>query len=433
MPRPSSQSGQALLFLALFAVVLCGMLGLVVDGGLAQHEKLVSQAAADGAALAAAYKIQAYPYTGDFTSANAAAAAVIAQDGLPPSALTSMSYLHADRTAASKPSDNVRYVLAAVSFSTPTAFLRVLGVTKFTVSSSAGVLEPSFQGTCVFCLMAPSGNDIHLVKNVTITATNGALYVDSSDSNGAIKFDSTGDVITAPGIFVVGGWQASASNFILPLPESGVPAIGDPLALAPTPVVAGPLKVYTPAPAVTLDPGIYAGINVPTGDKVTMNPGTYVIIPNTTKHAAVAGLVLGSGSTLVANKVTIYLGCVNYPTPCGSGEIGGILDDEGGIVTISPPTSGTFQGMSVYADRLNSGINIVDQGGAVAGTWYTLGMQFKSINANSLPTITINVGMIVTASFNLVSNTTFILNYVPGSSYFPPGGFVPLDRLTLEQ
>jgi hypothetical protein len=265
-------------------------------------------------------------------------------------------------------------------------------------------------------------------KNNTLTAAGGSLYVDSN-SKQAVKFDSNGNAITSPaGIFIVGDYQLSAQNSISPTPTTGVPAIDDPLALAPIPVVAGPVKNYVAKTSVTLNPGIYKGFDIPAGDTVTMNPGTYVIIPDTS-HNGVLGLVVHG--TLVADGVTLYLACANYPTACSSGEIGAILDDEGGSLRISPPAGGTYWGMSVMADRANAGSNILDQGifESVTGTWYTLRMAFTAIHFN----VTINAGAIIVDSFQLVQGTTLNLTYVPGSSYFPPGGFVPLTRLVLSQ
>jgi uncharacterized membrane protein len=71
MKRYTSETGQALLLMALSMIVLCGFTGLAIDMGYLRYMKRQMQAATDSAALAGAAEVG----YGDVTSAADADAA----------------------------------------------------------------------------------------------------------------------------------------------------------------------------------------------------------------------------------------------------------------------------------------------------------------------------------------------------------------------
>jgi len=217
-------------------------------------------------------------------------------------------------------------------------------------------------------------------------------------------------------------------NTISPTPTCSVPTISDPDAGLAYP--SGLTTQTYSGGNATLNPGIYNGLNVASGATVTMNPGVYVITGGGTASKPTGGLVLGG--TLTGNGVTLFLACKNFPTPCSTaGEFGALINKSGGSLTITQPTSGTYKGMSIFADRNNIATNTIDQGvtETVSGTWYTLRMPFAAIHANS----TITVGNFIVDSFALTQNVTLNVTYIPNVSYTPPGGPIPLSRVALTQ
>jgi hypothetical protein len=168
--------------------------------------------------------------------------------------------------------------------------------------------------------------------------------------------------------------------------------------------VAGAATAYTaPLGSSTLAPGVYSTITVPAGANLTLNVGTFVV----TTGLAIAGTLNGSG-------VTIFLACSGYPTPCASGASGGLFNVTSGAVTLSPPSSGTYAGLTVFADRNNRASNSFSTAAVnVGGTWYTLLMNLLQSHAGD----TLTFGQMLVAGL-LVSNTTiFSVNEVLGSSY----------------
>jgi len=422
------QSGQVLVFLAFAIVVLAAMLGLIIDGGMAQSQKQLSQEAADGAALAAGFNVQQFPANATFAAATASAQNVVTRDGLAASTLT-LAYLKSDHTTAATSPANTTYVDATVTFNTNTYFMRIVSFNTFSVSSFAEVTLPTLRGTCAICLMSPSGNSAHYVKNDNMTVNGGSFFLQSSDAQ-AIKFDGTGTTLTVNGygIYIVGCYQASAQNTITPTPTCSQATITDPDASAPYPSIANHLT-YSGGNA-TLSSGIYNGLNIASGSTVTLNPGVYVLTGDLVLSGTLTGATSGGDGS---GGATIFLACSSYPTPCtntgGSGQVGAQINKSGGGLSLPQPTSGTYKGLSIFADRNNTGTNQIDQGTTetVSGTWYTLRMPFAAIHSNSV----ITVGNFIVDSFSLAQNVTLNVSYIPGTSYTPPGGSVPLSRLAL--
>jgi hypothetical protein len=174
--------------------------------------------------------------------------------------------------------------------------------------------------------------------------------------------------------------------------------------------VAGPPISYTaPAGTDTISPGVYSAINAG-GTSLIMNPGVYVL---TGPFAITFGQVTGTG-------VMLYLACSSYPTPCASGESGGYIQQDGdSTLQLDPSSSGTYSGLTVFADRNNSAANIFIQAAVtVTGTWYTLNMPLNQTNSDE----TLNFGQLILPSLSIDSGTSFSASYVPGQSYGGTGG-----------
>jgi hypothetical protein len=91
----------------------------------------------------------------------------------------------------------------------------------------------------------------------------------------------------------------------------------------------------------TINPGIYVGgIKVQNGGKLTMNPGVYIFQGGGFQ-------VSGAGTVVQGTGVMIY----NTGTGANGAGTGQINFDQNCTISLSPPTSGTYTGISFFQDR----------------------------------------------------------------------------------
>jgi hypothetical protein len=401
--------------MALFAVlaaVLAGFVGLVIDGGRVASQQQLARNAADGAALTGAYAIGVQGTT--LATATSRSQQVLTAVGLPTGDLT-LAYLDVNGSPTSTPA-NVATVQATVVDNQRTFFLSALGVTTFQVSAvtqaSTGLGGTGF--SCAMCVMAGAGTTFLGMDTSVTNVTGGPVIVNSTGSPN-IQLDSSAS-FTAPSITIAGGsYSLGSGATISPTPVTGS-AVADALSSVPAPSVSGsPVNYTSPGGSTTISPGIYSGINAD-GTSLTLNPGIYVL---TGLFQINSGSVTGSG-------VMIYLTCSSYPTPCASGGSGGYFDfSRTTDISLSPPTSGTYAGLTVFADRNNNATNIVDDNNpTVTGTWYTLKMPFSQTSGGK----TLKFGQFIAPSITLDKGTSMTVNYVPSQSYGAPSGGVKITQ-----
>ena len=192
------------------------------------------------------------------------------------------------------------------------------------------VLDPNIgiltlDSSSYFASLTRSGNG-------SITVKNGDIVVDSS-SSGAGYISGAGNV-SANNIYVHGGIQTTGTGRFLGNVFTGSPTMADPLAALPAP--AQPPTVSTASnisnTTVTLNPGTYSASNILIyNSHVKLNPGLYYFLGNLTV----------TNSTVTGTGVTIYnKGYLN---------IGGSSN-----VTLSAPTTGTYQGIVIFQSRTDS-------------------------------------------------------------------------------
>ena len=147
--------------------------------------------------------------------------------------------------------------------------------------------------------------------------------------------------INAAAISVVGGISITGTSTTTPAASVGTPVVADPLAslAAPTPASCAthPTLYNAPNGTSTLLPGTYCGgISVGGIANVTFSAGLYIINGG--------GLSFGNSAIATGNNVTFFLTGTNanYASVTASGA---------STVTLSGPTSGTYQGVLFYQDR----------------------------------------------------------------------------------
>ena len=320
---------------ALLMTVLLGFMGLAVDVGLLFHAKRNLQIVADAAATAGAQNLN-YGL-----SASTAAQAAATRNGV------TNGVSGAVVTVYSPPNDGPNSscsgcVEVIVSEPNPTVFIGSITGTNSTTVAARAVGGTSAGKGCVYTLNT-SGQAINDTGSGNISIPSCGIIDDSSSnaSNNEALVNSGSGTITASSILVVGGYSESHPGSISPTPSTGTIPVSDPLSglKAPTFNASSCLANPNVSNAATLGPSTsggticYNGLSISAGSgTVTLNPGIYVINGDLSFTGAAA--VSGTG-------VTFYL-----PSNGDKVSMSG-----SGAVTLTAPTSGTYNGILVYQGR----------------------------------------------------------------------------------
>jgi hypothetical protein len=351
---------------ALALTVLLGLAALVVDVGLNWAARTSAQTAADSAALAGASRLlvdgpaAAIDTVEDLLQKNLVTPLGVgwALDGdddngevvcwtLPAPPPTTVP---APQFRCPEGSNALRVITPPVKVQY--AFAPVLGKRSNSIKAMAAAgAGPAAPNNCVLCVLEPAGVDALLLTGLGGIDVNGGGIVVNSESGSALHLTGLGD-ISADQIRVLGDVSLiPGQGQLLPPAELGGPPAVDPLADLRPPDQVDPslLPGGNTAQVITTDtplpPGVYPSIDVRSGT-LTLQPGVYVVTDFTGFTVRTAGRVEGNG-------VTIYLACQNYPTPCGGGGARFRLED-GGEFEVSPPATGEYAGLSIFADPGNT-------------------------------------------------------------------------------
>ncbi len=360
----ADESGQALVPVALFMVVLVGMLGLAVDAGMLHYAKRQVQLAADAAALAGALEISTCAGSTNCGTLQKAAQNALAENGMTGSTLfTNCSA--ASKTTLSLTVNNPPCLLAGdpnrgsasvvetiVSAPMPTAFARIFGLASVPVSARAEAIPA--RATCVYALDRSGSNAMVLDSGTSVNATCGIV----AESSSGYAVACTSASVNATSVSIVG--SGTSTNCTLnPFPTLGasVPSPADPLATLAAPAVPacgsttstpfrGSASPVTITGTATLYPD-YAycgGITIKSGARVTFTPGVYVL----NSSGSSGGLSIDVGATITGTSVTFY----NYGT---AGAIKVVYSSStAGNVSLIAPTSGTYAGILFFQDQRNT-------------------------------------------------------------------------------
>jgi hypothetical protein len=357
-----NRRGQTAIMFTLAIVPLFGMLGLVVDMGWAYFRKQAAQAAADaaaGAAAQAAYITNSSPtcatthvacYASEYTcpanpstspSDNIGNGCLYAKaNGFVSSGRQKVTFQSGVGSAPTATSVTISYwVIARVSEDIPQLFSAVLGFPKATVTARAttGTREAS-AGGCVITLDPTADNSLSISGSAALTSGCGVFV--NSNSSSAINTNGGGRITTTPPAKtqIVGGCNGCAN--ISPAAQTGVPTMTDPFADLAPPSYSGCGDTSNPVnlgshDTRTISAGVFcSGLIVGAQSQLTLNAGTYVI-----KN----GISIGGQASIRSNGgVTLYI------------QSGGISMAGGASVSLSAPTSGSWQGILFYQDRADT-------------------------------------------------------------------------------
>lgn len=365
----------------LVAVCLTGMVGvaaIALDGGVLLDDYRQAQAAADAAALAAAIDLaQNFPTNQGADPSGTAAKS--AQTTASANGFTNGSN-GATVTVNIPPksgtfSGQAGYAEVIVQYSQARYFSGIFGSAPITVQARAVArgLQTAFSKAAIL-LLDPNGAQALNDQGGGLTVTGAPVLINSSNSMAAYLTGNA--ILTAPQVEITGGSSMSGNAYIQGSVSYGAKPTPDPLAKLAVPdsstmtVQASSVSSYSGG-VVSLKPGVYKGGIINTGATITMAPGVYYLNGG--------GLNL-SGGTLTGSGVMIY----NNPVlSTDSISISGTAN-----VTLSPPTSGTYEGLTIFQNRTSS-VQLTLAGGGttnLTGTFYAAGARFN-ISGNGTSTL----------------------------------------------
>ena len=222
--------------------------------------------------------------------------------------------------------------------------------------------------------------------------------------------------VSAGNICVVGGYSSQSNSDISPLPDTGCDPLVDPIAASFVPPSVGSCDHTSRAldnSSATLSPGTYCGgLSITGNSNVTLNPGTYIIKD--------ARIFIDSNSDLTGSGVFIYL------------TNGAYVDfHSNSTITLSAPTSGTYEGFLLAAQSGNDLTQNMDSNNysSFDGLIYFPGDKFAANSNASVPT---GAGFrwLIAKTFYLDSNAHLLVDPTGAVATPPPlaGGSVALVK-----
>jgi hypothetical protein len=370
--RKKSRRGAIIILVAVCMTILLVGAAISLDGGSLLDLRRKTQATADAAAIAAAEDLfRHYPANHGYDSCGTAASraeTIAAANGFVcscdgPTNVTVRTapdkYLGGPHQGETVPAG---FAEVTIQYNQPRYFSSIVGSGSIPVTARAvarGKWSPAFVGIHVLDLHEPSA--LRATGGGTGLITGGAaVIVNSDDPSAAVT--TGGSTIKADTFSVVGG--TTGSGFIGDM-NTGMEPQPDPLRNLPEPE-ASDYTTQSNSPKhysngnKTLQPGVYKGGITITGQaNVTMQPGVY--------YMNGGGFSFSGQGNLSAQGVMIY------NDPKGPSDGISLSGSNGGNVTLTPPTSGPYKGMTLFQERTATNLmNISGNGGFyVTGTFYT--------------------------------------------------------------
>jgi hypothetical protein len=375
------------LFIVLNLTIIFGTLGLAVDLGWSYYLRQSAQAAADAAAMAGASWASSTgslvcgsggvtcnstatgcsnPPTTPATTDLQVGCLYAQQNGFVNNGTTQFVTMAANTTAPPGVSNNSPsyWVQAKVTVKPYTLFGGFGGIKQFTINTSAiAAVSYYTAGACIYVLDPSAAQAFSATGSSTTTATCG-IFVNSSSSSAYYEYGSP--TVTASQILVNGGTSISASSSVSPTPTTSAGPVSDPLAALTLPSFSNvcpspPYTAYTLASTsvATLGPGNYCGgIVISHAAQATFSGGTYYIYGgltvegnSTASFGAGLYVVNGGGISFGNSTVVSGSGVTFFNTGQYGQTIAPVISTGDTTLTLSAPTSGTYQGMLFLQDR----------------------------------------------------------------------------------
>jgi Putative Flp pilus-assembly TadE/G-like len=352
--RRKREAGHVLPLVALCLSVLMGFGGMAVDVGYWEYAQREQQSATDAAALGGAQQLLYSASCPDSTNATAAAKSDAAKNGYtdgsnnvtvavenPPATGTFSGTSCAVRVHITK-KKIATFFTRLFGFGTagnPNAMTETTEATAEVLADGSG---------CVF--MLGTGDNTNF-NGSTVQASKCSIELNgSANFNGAtVDAKSIGEANYA-GSNNGGTFSGATPAPMLPAADP-CPEIAGCAAIAKNPPSTSPCNGSYTAGSGVLAPGCYNNLNLH-GATVSLTPsGTFVF----------AGSANFNGASITGNGVTIYI-------PAGASAPN---FNKVNSLTLTPPTSGSYAGVSYYQDPSNSsGVNFNGSSTNIAGLIY---------------------------------------------------------------
>jgi hypothetical protein len=382
LPNQKRRGGVAVL-VALCLVMLMGFVAVALDGGLLLDQSRHVQAVADAAALSAAEDLYlnfvANKGLDPNGTAKAAALGVASAQGYPNNAqaggggvsgvqvtVPGQSSVQVNIPPLSGPFTGLAsYVEVILTYNQPRYFSSIWGTAGVPVVARAVgqgqwaaakigilVLNPTAPGA-----MTLNGNGSMVVSGVpTIVDSNAPNAVVST--GGANVTSPEFDITGVPGVSGSGSWTGNVLSGQTPVPDPlAYLAEPDPNVLAQQGKNNGLNIAGNSAKTVTIWPGVYnGGIKVSGQVTLVMMPGIYYMN--------------GGGFSFTGQGNLNAQGVMIFNAPQSNSDV--ININGNGNIVLTPPTSGIYQGISLFQERTATNTIYITGNGTstMAGTFY---------------------------------------------------------------
>lgn len=347
MKLHSSEKGQALILITFAIIALVGFTALAVDGGRAFEEKRHAQNAADTAALAAALAYQ----RGENILTTAQERAT--SNGYDDNGSTNDVTITTTNTPAGACPSTGKDITVTIVSHLPMTFAKVLGRTEIvnTVTATTRSCDlyvtggsPLYAGNSIVatrtsaCGNGVNDKAIYVGGSSQVQLWGGGVGSASSDGGclhfkggeAQFKLSETGSPKTCANISTA---ASSGGTFNSVKGQDGCgKKIYNTSFAAPPSDLGITCSTNATWSGSTMSPGNYTGNFPPAGVK-TLQPGTYCINGD---------FILNGNANLTGNGVTIVM------------KTGGIKWNGSMQLTLTPPTSGPYKGLTIYAPPSNS-------------------------------------------------------------------------------
>ncbi len=337
--------GIALVWTALLLAILLAVVGLSCDTAYVVFCEQQLQTTADASALAAAETLRTNPAGAVSEAQDVAAANYVGGQ--------TMSLQNGDVVLGhyGLPTDPVPGFVPGIRLSTPSKSPHAAPPAPTADRCLSSSDPPSASAACRShvkplpssasppraIMLDPTDED---VLSLTLTAggslnVGGTIAVNSTSPLAAVL--SGNGSVNATSFQVAGGYQVTGNVSLPSNIQTGASAVADPLASLPEPGTGGvPTQTVQPGQTV-LYPGYYQqGITLAGSKNYVLQPGLYIV-------GGSGFAFIGSGSVQGYN-VTLFL----------TDSAGPLMLTGSGAVDFTPPTSGTYAGITVFQGRGNS-------------------------------------------------------------------------------
>jgi Flp pilus assembly protein TadG len=396
LSRIPHRRGIALIWFAIVGMVLVALAGLALDTGYVLLTGHQLQNAADAAALAGANSV-AFDTSQSVTDAlataasNKAAGAAVQLDAGSDIIIGVYDRPSHTFTAGGSPPNAVK-VIARRTDTSPGGPLSLIFAPMFGISTSnvsrQAIAMTSPLGAGVILLNKTASPSLQMTgtgSNPTkVNVTGGGAVVIDSSSATAVQWTGR-PLINADSLYIVGNDTAVETGGVYPSGDLNLNSqyVADPLDSLPEPPQ-GTNRSGSSGP--NLQPGYYPS-GFPSGD-LTLAAGVYYIE---------GGITLNGNNSINATAgVMIFL------------KTGGISMGGTSSITINPPTSGTYKGISFYSARGNtSTVSLQGNPGAVnSGVFY-----FPSAHVNIAGNPTSTASQLIADTLTVQGNSQLNINY----------------------